>query len=86
MGLAPEYIDVVPEVRKVKKMIWNNDEWEEKMFFRMLPPDGTKGRVSRMEQWCTERYGAPVLHGPWFKASSYIIMDEKTYVFWKLCE
>jgi len=71
---------------KVRKMIWERGEWVEKLYFRIHPPGGGGGRVSAMEKWCRERYGEPKLHGPWFKASSYLIMDEKTYVFWKLCE
>ena len=86
LGLNMQYDDTEELHLRVKKLLWEKDVWVEKMFFRIQPPDGSGGRFSRMEQWCRERYGAPVLHGPWFKASSYLIMDEKTYVFWKLCE
>jgi hypothetical protein len=71
---------------KVKKMFWEKDVWVEKMFVRIQPPDGIGGRISKMEQWCRELYGTPSPNGPWFKASLYIMIDEKTYVFWKLCE
>jgi len=82
-----ETTEVVPNTfHKIKKKLWENGEWVDRTFLRLHPPDSTRGKVSEMEKWCRETYGEPKLNGPWFKASSYIIMDEKVYVFWKLCE
>ena len=82
-----ETTEVVPNTfHKTKKKLWENGEWVDRTFLRLLPPDSVRGKVSEMEKWCRETYGEPKLNGPWFKASSYIIMDEKVYVFWKLCE
>jgi hypothetical protein len=90
MGLRPlaeEIIDVEPNnFHKTKKKIWQNNEWVDKTFIRLLPHDHNKYGGSEMEKWCHEHYGAPKFQGAWFKASNYILMDEKTYVHYKLCE
>ena len=52
----------------------------------MMPPNRMRGIQSAMELWCIKYYGEPAYQGAWFKAGEYIIMDEKTYVHWKLCE
>lgn len=96
MGLAPyqpinyeEVIDAVPVQQKIKKIVaTTNGEWEDREFIR-IPIYGTdrlrKGE-SELEKWCYEHYKEPKYLGPWFKISGYIILDEKTYVHWKLCE
>jgi hypothetical protein len=91
MGLAPlheEIIDVVPVTQKIKKKIEVNGVWEDRQFIR-IPVRGVD-RLSRgsseLEKWCQERYGEPKYLGPWFKVSGYIVLDERTYVWWKLCE
>jgi hypothetical protein len=85
--MAYEIVEVGANTfHKIKKKLWENGEWVDRTFLRLLPPDGNRGNVSEMEKWCRKTYGEPRINGPWFKASSYIIMDEKVYVFWKLCE
>lgn len=82
-----EYVDVGPNpnaFHKTKKMVWENNEWVEKKFIRLSSPD--KNGISSMELWCNEHYGAPKVHGAWFKVLNYIVMEEKVYVHWKLCE
>ena len=82
-----EIIDVGPnDYHKTKKKIWENNEWVDKTFIRLLPKDYNAYGGSKMENWLRERYGEPKFQGSWYKVSGYIMMDEKTYMFWKLCE
>lgn len=91
LGIRPidyDIIDAVPVTQKIKKKIQVGSEWEDRLFIR-IPVKGTdhyaKGN-SEIEAWCHEHYGEPRYLGPWFKVSGYIILDEKTYFHWKLCE
>lgn len=83
-----DVIDAVPREQKIKKIIEVNGEWEDRQFIR-IPIHGAdkhyKGS-STLEKWCYEYYKEPRYLGPWFKVSGYIILDEKTYTHWKLCE
>jgi len=91
MGLAPyreEIVDMVPETQKIKKKIQVGNEWEDRVFIR-IPVHGTDrltNGTSKLETWCRERLGEPKYLGEWFKVSGYIVLDEKTYVWWRLCE
>lgn len=92
MGMTPityedNIIDVGPnDFVKTKKKIWQDNEWVDKTFIRLLPKDYNKYNGSEMENWCRQHYGEPKFQGAWYKVSGYILMDEKTYVHWKLCE
>jgi hypothetical protein len=88
LGLTPinyEYIDEQPTPpRKIKKTVPSNDGgWEDRTFIRI--PVG-EHKISELEIWCRSYYYEPRYLGPWFKVSGYIILDEKTYTHWKLCE
>jgi hypothetical protein len=88
MGLVPyqeEIIDVVPQVQKIKKKIQVGHEWEDRIFIR-IPIGSDRYGPGELEKWCRERYKEPKYLGNWFKVSGYIVLDEKTYVHWKLCE
>ena len=91
MGLTPlEYdvVDAVSQTQKIKKQVPVNGVFEERLFIR-IPIRGTdrlrKGD-SELEKWCYKHYKEPKYLGPWFKVSGFIVLDEKTYVHWKLCE
>ena len=92
MGMTPityeeDIIDVGPnDFHKTKKKVWENNEWVDKTFVRILPKDHNAYGGSEMEKWCRQHYGEPKFQGPWYKVSGYILMDDKTYVHWKLCE
>ena len=92
MGMTPinyedDIIDVGPnDFHKTKKKIWQDNEWVDKTFIRFLPKDYNAYGGSEMEKWCRQHYGEPRFQGPWYKVSGYILMDDKTYVHWKLCE
>ena len=88
MGLRPiEYdiVDAVPQTQKVKKIVEVNGEWEHKTYIR-IPVGPDRMGPGELEKWCRERYKEPRYLGPWFKVSGFIVLDEKTYVHWKLCE
>ncbi len=88
MGLTTyqdEIIDVVPMTQKIKKKIAVDGVWEDRLFIR-IPIGPERYGAGELEKWCLERLGKPKYLGEWFKVSGYIILDEKTYVFWKLCE
>lgn len=87
MGMTPVYyeevIDAVPMEQKAKKKIQVGNQWEDRTFIRI--PVGER-KLSELEIWCREYYKEPRYLGSWFKVSGYIILDEKTYTHWKLCE
>jgi len=39
----------------------------------------------RIEQWCQKHFGNPK-NSTWFKVNNHIIMNEKVYMYYKLCE
>lgn len=93
MGLRPysdmyEIIDAVPQQQKVKKTIEVNGKWEDRLFIRIPVRNTDRYGIddSDLEKWCREHYDSPRYLGPWFKVSGYIILDEKVYTHWKLCE
>ena len=88
LGMTPinyEYIDEQPAPpRKIKKTVPDNKGgWEERTFIRVHVGESSS---SELEKWCRDHYKHPRYLGPWFKVSGYIVLDEKTYVHWKLCE
>lgn len=88
LGLGPyqdEIIDVVPQTQKIKKKIAVDGIWEDRQFIR-IPIGPERLGPGKLEKWCRERYKEPKYLGNWFKVSGFIILDEKTYVHWKLCE
>ncbi len=91
MGLRPidyDVIDAVPCEQKIKKQIAVDGEFVERQFIR-IPVRNVDHRArgtSELEEWCYKYYNSPKYLGPWFKVSGYIILDEKTYTHWKLCE
>lgn len=82
MGLT---VDAVPQTQKIKKQIAVNGEFVERQFIRIPIPSERYG-PGELEKWCRAHYKEPRYLGPWFKVSGYIVLDEKTYVHWKLCE
>jgi len=88
MGIVQIITDQIPQTQKIKKKIQINGNWEEVQFIR-IPVWGTDRLVkgsSELEKWCYEHYSDPVYLGRWYKISGHIILDERTYVHWKLCE
>ena len=90
MGMTPIYyedeiIDAVPQTQKIKKKIQVGNEWEDRMFIR-IPIQPERLGPGELENWCRKYYKEPRYLGSWFKVSGFIVLDEKTYVHWKLCE
>jgi len=92
MGMTPVYyeeiIDAVPVQQKIKKKIQVGNQWEDRQFIRIpiRNADHLSKGDSDLEEWCYKHYKSPRYLGPWFKVAGYIILDEKTYTHWKLCE
>lgn len=80
-----EIIDAVPQTQKIKKKIQVGNEWEDRMFIR-IPIQPERLGPGELENWCRKHYKEPRYLGSWFKVSGFIVLDEKTYVHWKLCE
>ena len=88
MGLTPlEYdvVDAVPQTQKIKKKVPVDGVFEDRMYIRIPIPPESRG-PGELEKWCRDHYKEPRYLGPWFKVSGFIVLDEKTYVHWKLCE
>jgi len=88
MGLAPleyEVVDAVPMTQKIKKKVPVDGVFEDRMFIR-IPVKPERYGPGELEEWCRKHYKEPRYLGPWFKVSGFIVLDEKTYVHWKLCE
>ena len=87
MGMSYEFVEASPnDFVKTKKKVCENNECVDKTFIRLLPKDYNAYGGSEMEKWCRQHYGEPKFQGPWYKVSGYILMDDKTYLHWKLCE
>lgn len=95
MGMTPIYyeevIDAVPVQQKIRKQVpvpARNGEFEERWFIRIpvYGVDKLRKGDSDLEKWCYDHYKEPRYLGAWCKVAGYIILDEKTYVHWKLCE
>ena len=84
MTMQEEIIDVVPQTQKIKKKIAVDGVWEDRTFIRI--PIGSDRIPTELEAWCRKKLGGPKYLGEWFKVSGYIVLAEKTYVHWKLCE
>ena len=85
-----EIIDAVPIQQKIKKMIPIpiTGGFEERLFIR-IPVHGVDKFIkgdSELEKWCYQYYKEPKYLGAWCKVPGYIILDEKVYTHWKLCE
>jgi hypothetical protein len=67
---------------KTKKKIYTNGEWVDLTLVRM-----PTNRL--VEEWCREHYGTAkgtIVEGNWQTTFGKIVMTEKMYVHWKLCE
>lgn len=82
MGIIPTYIDVDKEInfRKLKKTISVDGEWVEKVFYEVKP------YKYETADWCFKYHGYQQYQGNWWATSTSIVMEEKVYVHWKLCE
>lgn len=96
MGMnTPVYYEEVtvaenaPGLRVINKKIPNqNGEFEDRKFIRIprqMVSEQFTGK-SKLEEWCYETYGKPQYLKAWFKTHSDIVLDEKVYTHWKLCE
>lgn len=79
-----EIVDGIDKPRKVKKMIYRNDEWVEQVYVRLIDNSERNGKI---EKWCIEHYGHQNGHIQdqiWFKVHRYVMMTDKVYVHYSL--
>lgn len=78
--IETEVVDAVGTKNIVtRKKVYENDEWKDRLFYRMV-------HTTKIENWCREHYGEPKYLGKWLCSGSYIVMDESTFIHYKLCE
>lgn len=69
--------------RKFKKIVWNGTEWETVFFYEMKKSEKERREIS---DWLTEHYNRAVYTKTWWVTWDGVVMSEKVYVHWKLCE
>ena len=85
LGLTPidyQYVDESPiNFRKLKKTVpIGNGDWEERIFYEIKP------LKSSHVNWLTEQYGRMRYQHTWWSTHTSIVMSDKIYTHWKLCE
>ena len=69
--------------REFKKSLWNGSAWEVIKFYELKKPSSEKSKINN---WLTEHYKGPQYSRTWWETWDGIVMHEKIYVHWKLCE
>lgn len=83
-AIKAEYIE--PEVvtfRTFKKRMWNGNDWETIIFYEMKKPASDRQKIN---EWLTTHYSSAIYSKTWWETWDGIIMNEKIYIHWKLCE
>ena len=79
-----EIVDPAPGVVRVRKQLWNGNQWVETAHYR-IPRQVT----SRERDWLYETFGAPNVYrlGRFWSSSpaaNYTVMDEQVYMMYTL--
>jgi len=72
-------IDYVPVNNKIKKKIFIDGEWQEKLFIQC---DWSRN----LETWLREKYPSQGYLKDWWLTEKRVTMNDKVYVHWKLIE
>jgi len=64
-------------IRSFKKTFWNGNDWETMNFYEL------KQDIKTID-WCKKHYMKK--HDIWYTTFGSIVMNEKVYIHWKLCE
>ena len=85
LGLTPidyQYIDEEPiNFRKLKKTVPIGDgNWEERVFYEIKP------MKRETIDWLTTHYGRLSYQNTWWSTHTSVVMNDKIYTHWKLCE
>lgn len=76
-----EIIDVEPvNFRKLKKTVPSNGGWEERTFYEVRPAS-----ISTLD-WLHNNYGGHSYQNTWWSTHNSIVMRDKIYTHWKLCQ
>jgi hypothetical protein len=74
-----DHVDTVPTNRKIKKKIFINNEWQEQLFIQV---DWSRA----LETWLREKYPNQGYLKDWWLTNKRVTINDKIYVYWKLCE
>ncbi len=72
------------QTNKLKKTIQDpvTGEWKTVTFYRMTL---SNKKPSKIETWCSEKYGSPRYLGNYWIMYGFIILSEEAYMLWELC-
>ena len=75
------------DIRVCKKKVFAQDEqqWVDASFYRFTFTAHEEKERREMIEWCKKYFGRGNSYGRWYCAGSYLLMDEKTYMFYILC-
>jgi hypothetical protein len=76
---ATTYIDEKPNLVKIKKTINLGNEWQEVVFIQCK-------KTEPATEWLKEKYPNHGYLKDWWTTYNHVIMNEKVYIHWKLCE
>jgi hypothetical protein len=74
-----DIIDYVPTNRKIRKKIFIDGEWKEQVFIQV---DWSRA----LETWLREKYPNQGYLKDWWLTNKRVTINDKIYVYWKLCE
>lgn len=66
-------------IRTFKKTFWNGNDWEIMNFYEFK-------QDHEIEDWLKSHYGKTHYGHKWWSTFNSIVMNEKIYIHWKLCE
>lgn len=76
---ATTYIVENPNLVKIKKTICHGNDWQEVVFIQCKKTDPAI-------KWLKEKYPNHGYLKDWWDTYTHVIMREKIYFHWKLCE
>ena len=71
--------EIIPVKRSFKKTSWNGVDWETMQYFELELDQ-------KLMTWCELHYNRPKYTRTWWSTHNSIVINEKIYVHWKLCE
>lgn len=69
--------------REFKKTFWNGSEWEIAKFYEIRK---RTDQLKNIKDWLENKYGKPCYGKTFWITFNGIVMHEKIYTHWKLCE
>lgn len=69
--------------REFKKTHWTGLAWEVSKFYEMKK---SSNDLAKIKEWLQKNYNEPIYSKTWWFTFDGIVMHEKIYTHWKLCE